>query len=167
MKRLVFENVQINGFDGKIYREYNNYGKPTRRRYSVLCEMTDTQKEAIFQALGRTPNYSSSGGVYFNSNEEIPVFDANTKLRIEEPLNFAFIADVSVLVDTFTNSEGEEITYSRCLAILYKSKIEGVTLQEKKEPLKLETFDDFFDGKKISDTADLLESIIDNEPLPF
>ena len=27
MKRLVFENVKINGYDGKIYREYNNYGK--------------------------------------------------------------------------------------------------------------------------------------------
>ena len=51
MKRLVFENVKINGFDGKIYREYNNYGKPTRRRYSVLCEMTDTQKETIFSSV--------------------------------------------------------------------------------------------------------------------
>lgn len=167
MKRLIFENVQINGFDGKIYREYNNYGKSKSRRYSVLCEMTDTQKETIFQALGKAPKYSNSGGVYFNANEEIPVFDASTKIRVEEPLNFAFIADVSVLVDTFTNSEGEEITFSRCLAILYKSKIEGVTLPEKKEPLKLETFDDYFSGEKISDTADLLESIIDNEPLPF
>ena len=129
--------------------------------------MTDTQKETIFQALGQAPKYSNSGGVFFNANEEIPVFDDNTKQRIEEPLNFAFIADVSVLVDTFTNSEGEEITFSRCLAILYKSKIEGVTLQEKKEPLKLETFDDFFNGEKISDSADFLQAIIENEKPPF
>ena len=49
-----------------------------------------------------------------------------------------------------------------------KAKVEGVTLQEKKEPLKLEKLlTIFLTVKKISDSADLLESIIDNEVLPF
>lgn len=142
-KKIILRGVKIFGFDPEVFRTYENGAKVTKQ-YSVALYVTPEDKELIDSFLFNKVSQNEDGDniFYGKSKQPIPVFDS-AKNRIMKPLNEVFIADVSILIDEFTDAvKAETVRYSKCLGIKYVRKVEN---EQPKIPAKVYTdFDDIF-----------------------
>lgn len=145
--KLILEKVKIYGFDPAIFRTFNNDGKETKQ-YSVGLYISQEQRELIDSYIYGKCETTKDGEILFygKSKQPIPVFDPE-KVRIEKPINEVFLADVSILIDEFTDSKTDmQVRYSKCLGIKYVCPIANeaprIFTQE-----KFETFDEIFGGE--------------------
>ena len=123
--KLILKDVKIYGYDKSICRTFNNDGKETKQ-YSVACYITEEDKAKIDTYLYNKVSTNQDGEhiFYGKSKQPIPIFTAE-KQPILEPVNEVFIAEVSVLIDEFTDDKGDTIRYSKALGIKYISKVEN------------------------------------------
>lgn len=140
--KITLKDVKIYGLDPTIYKTFENDGKPTKQ-YLVPLYISESDKNVIDSYLYGKVSKNADGEFLFygKSKIEIPVFNLQ-KERIKEPINEVFIADVALLIDEFVNNVGENVRYSKCLAIKYKSKVENEKPKIQEKPL--ENYEDFF-----------------------
>jgi hypothetical protein len=136
MQKIILENVIVKGFDPEFVQErMSKNGKPYTKSF-VSVQTTDEQKDLIFNALQQNaPYYNANGENVFDKFGKIPAWNELGE-KIEQPLNFEFIADVSIMVDY---SGG--FVKTECLGIKFKSKVDGgmeINLH------KNETFEEIF-----------------------
>ena len=151
MQKIILENVIVKGFDPEFVQEkISKEGKPYKKSF-ISVQTTDEQKDLIFNALQQhAPYYNANGENVFIKFGKIPAWNELGE-KIEQPLNFEFIADVSIMVDYsggFSNTE--------CLGIKFKSKVEdGKEINFRKN----ETFEEIF-------TPDITDYTKPNETVP-
>lgn len=136
MKKIILENVIVNGFDPEFLQEkISKAGKPYYKSF-ISVQTTDEQKDQIFNALEQNaPYYNANGENVFDKFGKIPCFNVLGE-KIEEPLNFQFVADVSILAE-FSGGFAK----TECLGIKYKEKVEnGKEIAFRKN----ETFEEIF-----------------------
>lgn len=145
MQKIILENVIVKGFDPEFVQEkISKEGKPYKKSF-ISVQTTDEQKDLIFNALQQNaPYYNANGENVFIKFGKIPAWNELGE-KIEQPLNFEFIADVSIMVDYsggFSNTE--------CLGIKFKSKVEdGKEINFRKN----ETFEEIFTPDTVDYTA--------------
>lgn len=151
MKKIILKDVVVNGFDPEFVQErISKNGKPYTKSF-VSVQTTDAQKDQIFNALDQNaPYYNANGENVFDKFGKIPAWNELGE-KIEQPLNFEFIADVSIMVDY---SGG--FAKTECLGIMFKSKIEG---SKEISFRKNETFEEIF-------TPDTVDYTIAATPAP-
>jgi len=143
--KLILKNVKIYGFDPSNFRTFDNNGIESKQ-YSVPLYITDEDRLLIDSYIyGKVDNNSEGEHIFYGKNKQpIPVFDLE-KNKITEPLNKVFMAEVSILVDEFTDKDGNVVRYSRCLGIKYISDVENE--QPKITTKSPTTFDEIFGGE--------------------
>lgn len=157
--KILLEKVKIYGFDPNVFKTFTNNGFETKQ-YSVGLYISEEQKFLIDSYIYGKCETTKDGEILFygKNKQPIPVFDQN-KQKIEKPVNEVFLADVSILIDEFTDKQGSQVRYSKCLGIRYVSPVANeaprVIVQE-----KYETYDDIFDADK---TASEIQK---NDPAP-
>lgn len=154
--KLILKDVKIYGYDKTICRTFFNDGKETKQ-YSVALYINDEQKAQIDSYLYDKVMVNVDGDFIFygKSKQPIPIFDVEKK-HIEQPVNEVFVADVSILIDEFTDkSSGEIIRYSKCLGIKYIKKVEN---EEPKMFVPKKEYNDFEDIFADEDEIKLPES---------
>ena len=99
MQKIILENVIVKGFDPEFVQErMSKNGKPYTKSF-VSVQTTDAQKDQIFNALEQNaPYYNANGENVFDKFGKIPAWNELGE-KIEQPLNFEFVADVSIMVD--------------------------------------------------------------------
>jgi len=165
--KVILKDCKIKGYDSSLFRTFQNNGQETKQ-YSVALYITDADKAVIDSYLyGKvTPNEEGENVFYGKSKQPIPIFDAE-KVKIDNPVNEVFIADVSILIDEFVGKDGEKIRYSKCLGIKYIKKVEN---EQPKLPAKTYTdYEDIFaDETELVIPATIappLQEILNNDPL--
>lgn len=139
--KILLEKVKIYGYDPNIKDQFE--------KYSVGLYISEAQRNEIDQYIyGKCATTKDGEILFYGKNKQpIPVFDQN-KQKIEKPINEVFLADVSILIDEFTDKQGSQVRYSKCLGIRYVSPVANeavrVIVQE-----KYETFEEIFGNGNI------------------
>lgn len=147
--KLILKDVKIYGYDKSICRTFVNEGKETKQ-YSVALYISEEQKAQIDTWIFDKVLTNQDGDFIFygKSKQPIPIFDTEAK-HIVEPVNEVFLADVSILIDEFTDkATGETIRYSKCLGIKYISKVENEEAKVFVAKKEYNTFDDIFSDEE-------------------
>lgn len=145
MQKIILENVIVKGFDPEFVQErMSKNGKPYTKSF-VSVQTTDAQKDQIFNALEQNaPYYNANGENVFDKFGKIPAWNELGE-KIEQPLNFEFVADVSIMVD-FSGGFAK----TECLGIKFKSKVEdGKEINFRKN----ETFEEIFTPDTVDYTS--------------
>ena len=145
--KILLEKVKIYGYDPNIFKTFTNNGVETKQ-YSVGLYISEEQKFLIDSYIYGKCETTKDGEILFygKNKQPIPVFDQN-KQKIEKPVNEVFLADVSILIDEFTDKNGEQIRYSKCLGIKYISPVAGESTRVVSQT-KYETYDEIFGGNE-------------------
>jgi hypothetical protein len=123
--KLILKKVKIYGFDPESFKTFTNNGNETKQ-YSVALYISQEQRNLIDSYIYGKCELTKDNEVVFygKSKQPIPLFDPEKK-KIEKAIYKVFIADVSILIDEFTNNDGETIRYSKCLGIKFISLVEN------------------------------------------
>lgn len=142
--KLILKDVKIYGYDQNIFRTFVNEGKETKQ-YSVPLIITDEDKAKIDLYLYNKVSTNQDGeNIFYAKNKQpIPIFDSE-KNRITDPVNEVFIAEVSILIDEFTNQDGESVRYTKTLGIKYIKKVENEQPKIAVPQKQYTEFDDIF-----------------------
>lgn len=145
--KILLEKVKIYGYDPNIFKTFTNNGVETKQ-YSVGLYISEEQKFLIDSYIYGKCETTKDGEILFygKNKQPIPVFDQN-KQKIEKPVNEVFLADVSILIDEFTDKQGSQVRYSKCLGIRYVSPVANEAVRVIVHE-KYETYEDIFDADK-------------------
>jgi hypothetical protein len=161
--KIVLEKVKIYGFDPESFKTFTNNGKESKQ-YSVALYISQEQRNLIDSYIYGKCELTKDNEIVFSgkSKQPIPLFDPEKK-KIEKAINKVFIADVSILIDEFTNKDGETIRYSKCLGIKF------ISLVENEEPRIIaknsyETYDQIF-GESEKDNKNELSANIPKDDI--
>lgn len=138
--KILLEKVKIYGYDPNIKDQFD--------KYSVGLYISQEQRNEIDQYIyGKCATTKDGEILFYGKNKQpIPVFDQN-KQKIEKPVNEVFLADVSILIDEFTDKQGSQVRYSKCLGIRYVSPVANEAVRVIVHE-KYETYEDIFDADK-------------------
>jgi hypothetical protein len=145
--KILLEKVKIYGYDPNVFKTFTNNGVETKQ-YSVGLYISEEQKFLIDSYIYGKCETTKDGEILFygKNKQQIPVFDQN-KQKIEKPVNEVFLADVSILIDEFTDKQGSQVRYSKCLGIRYVSPVANEAVRVIVHE-KYETYEDIFDEDK-------------------
>jgi len=119
-----FENVKIYGFDPNS--EPDQFG-----RYSAALYISQEQKEFIDSFVFGKCEVTKDNEIIYQARSKKPIlfYDKDKNKITEAYTEGAFIADVSLLFDSFAKDDGEIINYIKPIMIRFVSKIENTKVR--------------------------------------
>lgn len=160
--KIVLEKVKIKYFNPKKGNKKVFDGVESIS-YDVMLFISEQHKQTIDTYIYGKCETTKDGEILFygKSKNPIPFFDQNRQ-RIEMAIIKPFFADVSILIDEFTDKKtGQPIRYSKCLGI----KFVEFTGEEStfKEAETYETFDEIFGDSENPAGKDIFQVLTKTE----
>jgi len=147
--KIALYGVKVqNGFNpkrkGKVYENQTN---PDRKTFTTGIFISPTQKQVIDTYIYDKVSLTAEGNYLFkcvSTFKDMPVYDSQGHL-ITEPIDFAYIADVIIKIESFTAKDGKNVTFTKCLCIICVKILENepIAFKSSDDP---ETFEDIMKG---------------------
>jgi hypothetical protein len=137
-----------NGFNPKRKgKVYENQANPNKKNFTTGIFISETQKAVIDTYIYDKVSLTAEGNYLFkcvSTFQDMPVFDTQGD-KITEPIDFAYIADVVIKIETFTAKDGKNVTFTKCLGFRCVRILENepIAFKANDEP---ETFEEIFKG---------------------